>query len=195
MRLARMWNRKSPGVETACLAPERISRKTCSSAGRGCPKSWSHASEPNPTTQERLASRSRNSTARTSAARSPQNERRAARFSEPGLSVATRKIAARVSGASTACARAGDLPATSYVFVESGFIGRRLCVGQAASELSSGFLQVPAKLIEHRGPKFISEVDLAATRSCSSCDDDAPNVSAIVSELLSAVKTHFIRPP
>src|ERR1700756_3123664 len=67
---------------------------------------------------------------------------------------------------------------------------RSSCLGVAA-----GFLKVPAKLIAHRGPKFISEVDLAATRSFSSCDDDAPNVSAIVSELISAVKTHFIRPP
>jgi hypothetical protein len=74
--------------------------------GRGCPKRRSHASDPNPMTQESPPSRSRNSTARTSAARSPHNERRAARFSGPGLSVATRKIAARVSGAATACARA-----------------------------------------------------------------------------------------
>ena len=43
------------------------------------------------------------------------------------------------------------------------------CLGIAA-----GFLQVPAKLIAHRGQKFISEVDLVATRSFSSCDDDAP---------------------
>ena len=74
-------------------------------------------------TQESPPSRSRNSTARTNAARSPQNERRVARFSGPGLSVATRKIAARVSGAATACARAGDLPAPPGVLVGSGFIG------------------------------------------------------------------------
>ena len=80
MRLARMWNSKSPGVETAWRAPARISRNGCSSAGRGGPKSRSHASDPNPMTQERPPSRSRNSTARTSAARSPQNERRVARL-------------------------------------------------------------------------------------------------------------------
>jgi hypothetical protein len=45
-----------------------------------------------------------NSTARNSAARSPQNDRRVARLSKPGLSVATRRIAARVSGAATGCA-------------------------------------------------------------------------------------------
>jgi hypothetical protein len=32
-----------------------------------------------------------------------------------------------------------DLPATSGVFVGSGFIGRRFCVDQAASELPSDF--------------------------------------------------------
>ena len=120
-----MWNSKSPGVETAWRAPARISRKGCSSAGRGGPKRRSHASDPNPMTQESPPSRSRNSTARTSAARSPQNERRVARFSEPGLSVATRKIAARVSGAATACARAGDLPAASGVLIGSVSIGCR----------------------------------------------------------------------
>lgn len=121
MRLARMWNSKSPGVETAWRAAERISRKGCSSAGRGGPKRRSHASDPNPRTQESPPSRSRNSTARTSAARSPQNERTMARFSDPRLSVATRKMAARVSGAATACARAGNAPAASGVLVRSGW--------------------------------------------------------------------------
>jgi hypothetical protein len=74
-------------------------------------------------TQESPPSRSRNSTARTSAARSPQNERRMARFSGPGLSVATKKIAARVSGAATACARTGNLPAASGMFVGRVSIG------------------------------------------------------------------------
>jgi hypothetical protein len=119
---ASVWNSKSPGVETACLAPERISRKTCNSAGRGAPKRRPHASEPNPTTQERLPSRSRDSTARTSVARSRQKERRVARLSEPGLSVATWKIAARVSGAATACARTGNLPAAD-VLIGSVSIG------------------------------------------------------------------------
>src|ERR1700729_3836716 len=124
MRLARMWNSKSPGVETAWRSPARISRNGCSFAGRGAPKRRSHAPDPNPMTQERPPSKSRNSTARNSAARSPQNERRVERFSMPGLSVATRKIAARVSGAATACARAGHLPGASGVLVVgSGCIG------------------------------------------------------------------------
>ena len=57
--------------------------------------------------------------------------------------------------------------------------------------IAVGFLQVPAKLITHRGQEFISEVDLVATMTFLSCDD-APNLSAIVSELFSAVKAHFI---
>jgi hypothetical protein len=72
---------------------------------------------------------------------------------------------------------------------QASTLHRSGCLGIAA-----GLFHVPAKLIAHRGQKSISEVDLAATRSFSSCDDDAPNVSAIVSELLSAVNTHFIRP-
>ena len=38
IRFARMWNSKSPGVETAWRVPARISRNSCSSAGRGNPK-------------------------------------------------------------------------------------------------------------------------------------------------------------
>ena len=60
-------------------------------------------------TQESRPSMSRNPTARTSAARSAQKERTVARFSVPGLTVMTRKIAARVSGAATGCATAGKL--------------------------------------------------------------------------------------
>ena len=101
IRFARMWNSKSPGVETAWRAPARISRNTCNSAGRGGPKSRSHASDPKPMTQERPPSRSRNSTARNSAERSPQKDRTVARLSGPGFIVTTRKIAARVSGAAT----------------------------------------------------------------------------------------------
>src|SRR5260370_24907429 len=74
-------------------------------------------------TQERPPSRSRNSTARTSAARSPQNERTVARLSTPGLSVATMKIAARVSGATTGCAWA-DKPAAAWgALIGLGSIG------------------------------------------------------------------------
>ena len=76
-------------------------------------------------TQERPPSKSRNSTARNSAARSPQNERTVARLSKPGLIVATRKIAARVSGAATACAMAGKPPAVSGALIGSGSIGCR----------------------------------------------------------------------
>ena len=36
MRLARMWNSRSPGVATAWREPARISRNGWSSAGRGC---------------------------------------------------------------------------------------------------------------------------------------------------------------
>src|SRR4029077_18429600 len=43
----------------------------------------------------------RKPTARNSAARSPQNDRTAARFSAPGLTVTTTKIAARVKARST----------------------------------------------------------------------------------------------
>lgn len=82
------------------------------SAGRGGPKSRSHASEPNPITQERFPSKSRNPTARNSAARSPQNDRRVARVSLAGFSITTRKIAARVSGAATGCEPARK-PATA----------------------------------------------------------------------------------
>ncbi len=72
-------------MATAWRAPARISRKGCSSAGRGCPKSRSHASEPIPMTQESWPSTSRNPTARTSAARSPQSERTAARLLAAGV--------------------------------------------------------------------------------------------------------------
>ena len=106
IRFARMWNSRSPGVETAWRGPARISRNRWSSAGRGSPNSWSQAPDPVPITQERPASRSRNSTARINARRSAQNDRTAARLSGPGFIVTTRKIAARVSGADTGCATA-----------------------------------------------------------------------------------------
>ncbi len=101
-----MWNSRSPGVETAWRDPARISRNGWSSAGRGSPNSWSQAPDPIPITQERPASRSRNSTARINARRSAQNDRTAARLSGPGFIVTIRKIAARVSGADTGCATA-----------------------------------------------------------------------------------------
>ena len=93
---------------------------------RGVPKSLSHASDPKPMTQERPPSMSRNSTARTSAARSPQNDRMVARPSGPGLMVTTRKMAARVSGAATGCATRRVLPATSDVLVGTDAIGSHL---------------------------------------------------------------------
>ena len=70
------------------------------------PNNRSHASDPIPITQDRPASRSRNSTARIKAGRSAQNDRTAVRLSGPGFIVTTRKIAARVSGADTGCATA-----------------------------------------------------------------------------------------
>src|SRR5262249_11092476 len=62
-------------------------------------------SDPIPMTHERPASMDRKPTARTSAARSPHRERAAARDAAPGFMVATRKRAARVRGAFTACGR------------------------------------------------------------------------------------------
>ena len=52
---------------------------------------------------------SRNPTARTNAARSLQRDRTEAQLSEPGLMVTTRKIAARVRVAVTACGTASKL--------------------------------------------------------------------------------------
>src|SRR5437660_1380005 len=101
MRLARMWNMRSPGVATAWRGPALISRNGCSSAGRGWPNSLSHASDPIPSTQERFPSMSRKPTARNSPGRSPQNARTAARAVLPELMVTTRKIAARVKAPTT----------------------------------------------------------------------------------------------
>src|ERR1700691_2072038 len=139
MRLARMWNNKSPGVATAWRPPARNSRKGCSSAGRGDPKSRSHASDPNPITQESWPSKSRNSTARSSPERSAQNERRVARFSTPGLRVTTRKIAARVSEAATGCARAGKLATGWGALLGSGSIG---CGSRGVRGISHAFLLI-----------------------------------------------------
>jgi hypothetical protein len=149
----------------------------CSSAGRGCPKRRSHASEPKPMTQESPPSRSRNSTARTSAARSPQKRAqsgaifraRIERCDQEDRGASERRGYCLCEGRRSACyfgcvRRIGLHRAST--------LGRSGCLGIAV-----GFLQVPAKLIAHRGQEFISEVDLAATRSFSSCDD-APNVSA-----------------
>src|SRR5262245_51072693 len=123
MRLARMWNKRSPGVATAWRSPARTSRNGCSSAGRGGPNRRSHASDPMPMTQDRPGSMSRNSTARNSAERSPQNDRRIARLSAPGLTVTTRKIAARVSGADTGCGTTRKPPAAPGVANGSESIG------------------------------------------------------------------------
>src|SRR5712692_9615474 len=101
IRCARTWKSTSPDVETAWRSPARISRNLCSSLGLGCPKSRSHASDPKPATHERLPSSSRKPTERTREARFPQNDRITARLPAPGLTVTTRKIAARVSGVDT----------------------------------------------------------------------------------------------
>ncbi len=63
---------------------------------------------PNPITQESCPSWSRNPTAPSTPARSPQSDRTAARFSAAGFTVTIRKIAARVSGATTGCGRTPD---------------------------------------------------------------------------------------
>src|SRR5580693_3653149 len=107
IRSARTWNSRSPGVAKAWREPALISRKGCSSAGRGWPNSLSQASDPIPITQERFPSISRKPTARNSAGRSPQNDRTASRLSSPGLTVATIKIAARVNAWTTACGAGG----------------------------------------------------------------------------------------
>src|SRR5580658_160244 len=73
--------------------------------------------------QESAPSRSRNPTERNSAARSPHNDRTAARLSGPGFRVTTRNIAARVSGADTGCARARKPSAALRALFGSGFIG------------------------------------------------------------------------
>src|SRR5215472_9485371 len=120
---ARMWNKTSPGVARAWRVPAWISRNGCNSAGRGSPKSRSHAADPNDMTQERFWSASRNPTARNSAARSPHSDRTAATLSSPGLIVTTRKIAARVSGAATSCGFALEVPAAAGVFIGSNSVG------------------------------------------------------------------------
>src|SRR5262249_23606022 len=61
-------------------------------------------------------------TARNSAARSPHNDRTAATLSSPGLIVATRKIAARVSGAASGCGTALGLPAAPGVIIGSNSV-------------------------------------------------------------------------
>ena len=109
IRSARMWKSRSPGVETAWRAPARISRNGCSSVGRGGANSRSHASDPTPITQESSASMSRKPTARTSPARPPQMARALAQLASSGLTVTTRKIAARVSGRTTAWTMGGGL--------------------------------------------------------------------------------------
>ena len=95
-------------MATAWREPAFISRKGCSCAGRGWPKRRSHASGPIPIMQERFASMSRKPTARTSAERSLQNERTAARLPSVGPTVATTKMAARVNARTTGCERQAE---------------------------------------------------------------------------------------
>src|SRR5207244_11002588 len=64
-----------------------------------------------------------NPTVRSSAARSPHSPRTAAPFSAPGLIVATRKIAALVSGAATGCGTADK--SAAVIGSESIGISRR----------------------------------------------------------------------
>ena len=69
-------------------------------------------------TQERFPSMSRKPTARSSAGRSPQNDRTTPRLAAPGFIVTTRKIAARVSDCATACGTTGG-PFVSAAVKES----------------------------------------------------------------------------
>src|ERR1700723_3443983 len=75
----------------------------CTSFGLGPPKNRSHASEPIPMTHDSRPSRSRKPTARKRAERSPHRDRTTASHSGPDLIVTTRKMAARVSFATTGC--------------------------------------------------------------------------------------------
>ena len=106
-----MWNSTSPGVATACREPARISRNGCSPAGRGPAR----RAGPRP----RHRSRSRSSAVRPGRGIRPRGPgrpgRRTARAPRrrcpsSGLTTTTRKIAAPVSGAITAC---GSGPAAS----------------------------------------------------------------------------------
>ncbi len=90
-RPARIWNSRSPGVDTARCRGPISSRNGCSSAGRGPPNSRSQAVEPMPATQLSLSSGTRNPTARCSAGRLESRSR--ATGSPPGSIVTTRKIA------------------------------------------------------------------------------------------------------
>src|SRR5580693_8360000 len=154
MRLARMWNSRSPGVETAWRDPDRISRNGCNSAGRGAPNRRSHASDPNPSTQESPASISRNSTARKRAERSAQKDRTVARFSAPGFTVSTRNIAARDSAAAIGCAKARSPSAASLPLLGLDSIGSHPD-GSAACRLlrlRSPQLQLFGRQAYHRPP-------------------------------------------
>src|SRR5215471_17787680 len=103
IRTARIWNSASPAVATACRGPASISLNGWSSAGLSVPAMRSHAAAPKPVTQVRCPSRSRNPTARTRPARSAHRSRTVATLFSPGVISTTRKIAAPVSGAATAC--------------------------------------------------------------------------------------------
>src|SRR5580700_11164529 len=70
--------------------------------------SRSHASDPIPMMQDSPASMLRYSTARKIPLRSPLNDRRVARVSVPCFRVTTKKIAARVSGATIGCPTTRD---------------------------------------------------------------------------------------
>src|SRR5580698_5436408 len=131
-----MWNRTSPGVATAWCRP-RISRNGCRSFGFGVLKARSHRSEPNPKTHDNPALGTRKPTARTRAGRSPHRLRTAASWSDPGFTVATRKMAARVSRASTACGNVDDtadsLAACSgTVHLQHEWAGRQTAAGPSA---------------------------------------------------------------
>ena len=127
MRLARMWNIRSPGVETAWRSrganlPERVQFRRPRRPEEAVPRVG-----PDPhDAGESCFQVAKFYGAQNQLARSPQNESSVARLSGPGLSVATRKMAARVSGADTGCATADNVVANSDVLFGSGFINAPL---------------------------------------------------------------------
>src|SRR5215469_719474 len=126
IRVARMWNSTSPGVATACRGPDLISWNGCSPAGRGPgPASRSHAPAPKPVTQLSLPVRSRNPTARSRPAMSPDSARTASALSSSGFTTATRKIAALVSVAITSCGSGAAAPSSGITRLSSTSHPRR----------------------------------------------------------------------
>ena len=123
MRLARMWNSRSPGVETAWRAaganlPERMQFRRPRRAEQAVPRL---GAKPHDAGQAALRCREipPRATARQGRRRTTARSRDCP---SPGLTVTTRKIAARVSGADTGCATARTTPAASGAVIGSDSI-------------------------------------------------------------------------